>query len=324
VQPVLRRPFEAAAQQPADRRRLRGQCREIDLVLEHAGECVGHRVAAEEALAREHLEEHDAESPDVGPPVDREPLRLLGRHVGGGAEDHPVHRGAHGQRRRLGEVRDRARARRGSGGIHGLGKPEVEDLDLPLDGRLDVLGLEVAMDDPLLVGLLQRLGDLARDGETFPPRQGSRLETIRQRRPLDQVHDERAHAVRFFEAEDRRDVRMVELGEELRFALEAREAFRVLGERRRQHLDRHLPVEPGVGRAIDLAHPALAELGGDRVGAEPGAGCQRHDGRSAAGDGIRVRRLRCPRFPARASGPGPGDTRRREAPRLARCAPRPA
>ena len=45
------------------------------------------------------------------------------------------------------------------------------------------------------------------------------------------------------EAEDRGDVRVVELGEELRFALEARQALLVLGERRRQDLDRHLALQ---------------------------------------------------------------------------------
>ena len=60
----------------------------------------------------------------------------------------------------------------------------------------------------------------------------------------------------------------MKLGEKLRFALESRETLLVLGERCRQDLDRHLALELGVGGAIDLAHAALAELGGDLVGAE--------------------------------------------------------
>ena len=61
---------------------------------------------------------------------------------------------------------------------------------------------------------------------------------------------------------------MVELGEELRFALESRQALLVLGERCGQDLDRDLAPELGVGGAIDLAHAALAQLGGDLVGAQ--------------------------------------------------------
>ena len=64
---------------------------------------------------------------------------------------------------------------------------------------------------------------------------------------------------------------MVELREQLRFALEARQALLVRGERRRQDLDRDVAPELGVGRPVDLAHAALAQLGGDLVGAEAGA-----------------------------------------------------
>ena len=65
---------------------------------------------------------------------------------------------------------------------------------------------------------------------------------------------------------------MMELGEELRFTLEPRQALPVFGERRRQDLDRHLALEARVGGAVDLAHAALADLGEDLVGAEAGAG----------------------------------------------------
>ena len=45
----------------------------------------------------EHLEQHRAERPDVGALVDGPAARLLGRHVGGRAENHPRLR--HGRRR---------------------------------------------------------------------------------------------------------------------------------------------------------------------------------------------------------------------------------
>ena len=54
---------------------------------------------------------------------------------------------------------------------------------------------------------------------------------------FDQLHDERADAAGFFEAVDRRDVRMIERREELRFALEARQPVGVLREAFGQHLE---------------------------------------------------------------------------------------
>ena len=69
----------------------------------------------------------------------------------------------------------------------------------------------------------------------------------------------------------RGDVRMVQRGEDFGFALEAREPIGIAGERLGQHLDRDLAFQLGVRRAIHLAHPAGADLGGDFVRAEAGA-----------------------------------------------------
>ena len=48
---------------------------------------VADGVAAEHALPGQHLEQDDAEGPDVGALVDRLPARLLGAHVGRRAEN---------------------------------------------------------------------------------------------------------------------------------------------------------------------------------------------------------------------------------------------
>jgi hypothetical protein len=51
----------------------------------------------------------------------------------------------------------------------------------------------------------------------------------------------------------------------LSLALEARHALRILREPLRQHLDRHVAIQIGVSSAVDCAHAAFAELGGDLV-----------------------------------------------------------
>ncbi len=83
-----------------------------------------------------------------------------------------------------------------------------------------------------------------------------------------------------FEAVDVRDVRMIQRGEGLRFALEAREPVGVARERLGQDLDRDVAIELRVARPIDLAHAAFADLRGDFVDAETGAGSEGHRERS--------------------------------------------
>jgi hypothetical protein len=77
---------------------------------------------------------------------------------------------------------------------------------------------------------------------------------------------------------------MVQRGQDLGFAMEAREAIGIRGDGCRQQLDGDLPFQPRVGGAIDLAHAALAEQGGHFVRTQasarrdrhrPGGGCPR-------------------------------------------------
>ena len=124
------------------------------------------------------------------------------------------------------------------------------------------------MDDPLFVGLLERVRDLQRDREAFGQGQRPRFEALGEGRAGDELHDERVRFAAGLDAIDLRDVRVVELRQQLRLALEARETLLVLGERCRQDLDRDFALEPRVVRAVDLAHAAFAQLGGDLVGTD--------------------------------------------------------
>ena len=124
------------------------------------------------------------------------------------------------------------------------------------------------MDDPFVVGLFERLRDLLREGKAFSKGKRPGFEAFCQGRTGDELHDEGSRATALLEAEDRGDVRVVELGQELCFALESGETLFVLGECGWQDFDRDLALEARVRGAVDLAHPSFAELGGDLVGAE--------------------------------------------------------
>ena len=96
------------------------------------------------------------------------PLRLLGRHVGGRADDHAHLRSAPGAVS-VGEFVASAVAD-GARGSQRLGETEVEHLHRAVGADLDVRRLEIAMDDALLVRRLERVGDLPRDRQRLGER----------------------------------------------------------------------------------------------------------------------------------------------------------
>jgi hypothetical protein len=263
LQTLLRFLAQAAADQllkswrRSDRQRV-----EIDLVLEHRRQDVGHRLALEELAAGEHLPQHHAEGPDVGPAVSRLARGLLGRHVGRRAENQARRRGVagHGGRQR--------QARVAVIGLPRLGEPEVQHLDRAVGTELNVGRLEVAVDDPLFVCRLQRLRDLPRDGHRLFERNRSALDALGEVLPLHQLHCQKGRARprtrprsrrHRLQPVQRRDVGVVEARQHLRFALEARHAFGILGELAREHLERHLAAQLFILGAPHLAHPADAE-----------------------------------------------------------------
>ena len=90
-------------------------------------------------------------------------------------------------------------------------------------------------------------------------RQRALLQALPQRLALDELRDDEGPAVELAEVVDDHDVRVVQTRRGPRFLVEAAQPIAVGGELRRQELERHGPIELGVVREIDLAHPAGAE-----------------------------------------------------------------
>ncbi len=254
----LRIALQAAVDHPPQPgRRLQRQRREVELGAQHAREQIGDGLAGEESAPGQHLPEHDAERPEVGAAVERPAARLLGGHVGGGAEDDPLDGAVARDRGRVGEIA------RGRLLLPGLGEPEVEHLDGAVGPEPDVGRLQVAVEDALVVRGGERGGDLRRDRRDLVGRDRAAPDPLVEPLALDQLHDQRKMAVERLEPEQRGDVRMVERGEQPRLALEAGAPLGVGRERLGQQLQRHLAPEPRVAGAVDLAHAATAEQGGD-------------------------------------------------------------
>ena len=131
---------------------------------------------------------------------------------------------------------------------------------MPSGANLDVRGLQIAMDDPLLVRRLERLGDLLRDRQRLVERNRAPRDPLREILALDEFHDERLHAVGVLQAVDRRDVRMVQRGEDFGFALKPRQPVGVACQRRGQDLERDLTFQLRVRGAIHLPHATFADV----------------------------------------------------------------
>lgn len=217
---------------------------------------IGGGVALERAQAGQHLEQHDAEGPDVGAPVRHLTARLFGAHVGGRAEN-PAHGG---------RIRGDLGARIGR---LDPGQAEIEHFHQAIGRDRDVRGLEIPMHDALLMRRVERGGNLSRDGQGVVERQrAARDQVLPQRDARNELEDEAGEVVSLFEAEERRDVGMVERGQDAGFPLRAPTAFRISCELGGQELDGHVATEPGVARPIDLTHAAFAEERPQDIGPE--------------------------------------------------------
>jgi hypothetical protein len=125
------------------------------------------------------------------------------------------------------------------------------------------------VDDAALVGGRERLGHRDAQLPDALDRQAASCNVLVEALPLDQLHRQEAGRGVVLDRVQGDDVRVVERRYGARLALEALEPLRVRGEALRQHLERDVAAEPGVARAVDLAHPARAQRGDDLVAAEP-------------------------------------------------------
>ena len=113
-------------------------------------------------------------------------------------------------------------------------------------------------------------------GAGFVKWQGAAHEPVGERLAVEQLHHEVVHAVLVADVVNGADVRVVQRGDGAGLALEPAPAIRVCRDLARQHLDGDAAPQPIVVGTIDLAHAAFAERGDDLIGAEPGAGFERH------------------------------------------------
>ena len=120
------------------------------------------------------------------------------------------------------------------GGSIALARPKSSTFTWPSCRTVMLAGFRSRWIDAGLVGDLDRLGDLAGDGQRFVHRDRAVREALRQILAFDEFEHEGPRRANLLEAVNLRNVRVIERGERLRFTLEAGEALRVVDERLRQ------------------------------------------------------------------------------------------
>ena len=173
------------------------------------------------SVTGQRLARHGRQGVEIGPSVDVGGADgLLRRHVGGGTDRHTSSRDGLSTTRRPGnaEVGDQPPA----------GGPFAQDVG----------GLDVAMDDPTVMREGQARADLAQQfphlSELEPP---MLLEVCRQRNTVHERHDEEGELVLDVELVDRNDVRMREVGRQLRLAPKPSQFVAAFRSRDGKHLD---------------------------------------------------------------------------------------
>ncbi|MCO5166527.1 MAG: protein kinase [Planctomycetes bacterium] len=189
-------------------------------------------------LAREQLEEHDAERVDVGGRPRVGAAHLLGGHVLRRAEGHA------GARELRLVVEDPRQA-------------EVGDLRLEVLVEEDVARLEVAVHDPLVVSVRDRARHLGEDPERLAPLEPAR-DRLAQVAARGEGHDDVGLPVGRLAGLEHAD--HVRVGEALEGGRLAAEPLPVARRHVEEQLDRHELARGQAARAVDDPHAAAAEL----------------------------------------------------------------
>src|SRR6266704_2203814 len=142
-----------------------------------------------------------------------------------------------------------------------LGDREVGDLHAAVVAEQDVGGLQVAVDDAGLVGVLERVDDLAGQARRLRRRERAvAVQHVAQGGPVDQLHDDVVHALLLAGVVQRDDIGVREAGRVDGLLVETPTQASVRGQVGMQHLDHHVSTEDAVVTAPDARHAPRGKL----------------------------------------------------------------
>ena len=141
-----------------------------------------------------------------------------------------------------------------------MGDPEVRDLRAPVPVEQDVLRLDVAVDEPLVVREREPARDLQPQLDRLTRAQRPSLRhQLLQVHPVHVFEDDELAPILLAPVDHRDDVRVSQLRDGARLAAEALDVVVVPRELLVQDLQRDRPFEQAVVRAVDARHAARAD-----------------------------------------------------------------
>jgi hypothetical protein len=142
---------------------------------------------------------------------------------------------------------------------------EVENLDAAVRAKENVLGLQVAMDDALVVCGGEAVGELGAVVDGAACGNGAGVEFFAERVAFQKFGNEERRAAGFADVVNGENVRVIQRGDGAGLLFETAQALSVARERFRKDLQRHFAAETRVARAIHFAHAAGADQRNDFV-----------------------------------------------------------
>jgi hypothetical protein len=158
-----------------------------------------------------------------------------------------------------------ARGGRAAVGERDFGETEVENFGVAALGDENVRGLNVAMDDAFGVRGIQSVRDIDGEGKEIFGVERMAGDAVLERLAVEKFHGDEGLAVLLANVVNGADVRMIERGGGLGFALETGEGLRVARDVLREKFQRDETAEARVLGFVDDTHAATTEFFDDAV-----------------------------------------------------------
>jgi len=223
--------------------------------MENGVENGGGSVALKGKTARCHFVEYDGKGKKIAAGIERLAERLFGGHVGDGSDR------TAGAGEKLGSQGFACRA--GGAGADGsigfeFSEAEVQNFGVAARGDENIGGLDIAMQDALGVGGVERVSDVDADVQQAVEFQRRTVDQVFERGAFHELHNQECAAIFFADIVDSADIGVIQRGSSFGFAAESLQRCGIPGERIGKKFDGDEAFEAGVLRFVDNAHSSTA------------------------------------------------------------------